>query len=87
MRVLHTSDWHLGITRRFLGEETQARFTQARFEAVRAIGAVAREEGCRFIVVAGDAFDSNQVDRKTVARALECLGALKVPIAAYCPRR
>jgi DNA repair exonuclease SbcCD nuclease subunit len=79
-RFLHTSDWHLGITRRFLGEETQARFTQARFEAIRAIGAVAREEGCRFIVAAGDVFDSNQVDRRTVARALEALGAVKVPV-------
>jgi DNA repair exonuclease SbcCD nuclease subunit len=79
-RFLHTSDWHLGMTRRFLGEESQARFTQARFEAVRAIGAVAKDEGCRFIVAAGDVFDSNQVERRTVARALEALSAVKVPV-------
>ena len=28
----------------------------------------------------GDVFETNQVDRKTVARALECLGAIGVPV-------
>ena len=44
MRFLHTSDWQLGITRRFLGTDAQARFAQARLDAVRALGRIAHPE-------------------------------------------
>ena len=47
---------------------------------MRAIGRVAREGGFAFVVVAGDVFESNQVDRKTVSRALEALATIPVPI-------
>ncbi|MFH0879752.1 MAG: DNA repair exonuclease [Lentisphaerota bacterium] len=79
-RFLQTSDWQLGMTRHFLSEGAQKRFSQARFDAVRALGRVAQEEGCLFVLVCGDAFESNQVDRKTVARALEALKDVPVPV-------
>ena len=53
MRFLHTSDWQLGITRYFLSEEAQARFTQDRIDAIRAIGRLAEVEKAEFVVVAG----------------------------------
>ncbi len=80
IRFLHTSDWQLGMTRHFLSEGAQARFSQARFDAIRTLGRVAKEEECRFMLVCGDAFESNQVDRKTVARALEALKDVPVPV-------
>jgi len=80
VRFLHTADWHLGMTRHFLGDEAQANFTAARFEAVRAIGEIAAREGCAFVVVCGDAFDSNQVDTRTVRRACDALAAIRVPV-------
>ena len=80
VRFIHTSDWQLGMTRHFLSEEAQARFTQARFDAIRAIGRIAVEERCEFVVVCGDVFESNQVDRRTVLRALEALGTVSVPV-------
>jgi len=79
-RFLHTSDWQLGMTRRFLSEGAQERFSQARFDAIRALGRIAAEEHCRFVLVCGDAFESNQVDRRTVARALEVLRDVPVPV-------
>lgn len=79
-RFLHTSDWQLGMTRHFLSEGAQERYTQARFDAIRTMGRIAKEEKCQFILVCGDAFESNQVDRKTVARALEALKDVPVPI-------
>lgn len=79
-RFLHTSDWQLGVTRRFLGPEAQARWAQARFDGVRQLGRLARETGCRFVVVAGDVFESNQVDRRTVSRACDALAAIPVPV-------
>jgi DNA repair exonuclease SbcCD nuclease subunit len=72
-KFLHTADWQLGMTRHFLSEEAQARFTAARIEAITSIGALAIEEGCSFIVVGGDVFESNQVERQIVVRSLEAM--------------
>ena len=79
-RFLHTSDWQLGMTRHFLSEGAQERFSQARFDAIRSLGRIAAEEHCQFVLVCGDTFESNQVDRRTVARALEALRDVPVPV-------
>jgi hypothetical protein len=33
LRFLHTSDWQLGMTRHFLSEGAQEKYSQARFDA------------------------------------------------------
>jgi len=73
VKFLHTADWQLGMTRHFLAGEAQARFNAARLEAVRRIGELAEAEGCGFVVVCGDVFESNQVGRRVVRRALEAM--------------
>jgi DNA repair exonuclease SbcCD nuclease subunit len=80
IRFVHTADWQLGMTRRYLSGEAQARFSQARVDAIRRIGVVAKEEGAAFIVVAGDVFETNQVEPKTVRRTLEALSEVSVPV-------
>lgn len=80
MRFLHTGDWQLGMTRHFLGDEAQARFTAARLDAVREIGRIAQREACDFILVCGDVFESNHLDRQVLLRALDVLGGLPVPV-------
>jgi DNA repair exonuclease SbcCD nuclease subunit len=80
LRFLHTSDWQLGMTRHFLSEEAQARYTQARFDVIRKMGRIAKEKQCQFMLVCGDSFESNQVDRKTVARAIEALKEMTIPV-------
>ncbi|MFQ5779154.1 MAG: exonuclease SbcCD subunit D [Nitrospiria bacterium] len=80
VRFLHTGDWQLGMTRHFFSEGVQERFAQSRFDAIRKLGRIAKEENCRFIVVCGDVFESNLVDRKTVSRALEALKDVPVPV-------
>ena len=79
-RFLHTSDWQLGMRRHFLDEEALPRFMQARLDAIGALGRLAQERECEFIVVAGDVFESNQIDRRTVRRALDELAAVPVPV-------
>ena len=79
-RFLHTSDWQLGVTRQFLDAESQARWAAARFDGVRNLCRIAKEEACEFIVVAGDIFESNQVDRRTVLRACEAMAEAAMPI-------
>jgi DNA repair exonuclease SbcCD nuclease subunit len=80
IRFLHTSDWQLGMTRHFLSEGAQERYSQARFDAIRTMGRIAKDQNCQFMLVCGDAFESNLVDRKTVARAMEALKEISVPV-------
>ena len=62
------------MTRHFLAGEAQARFDGARIDVIRTIGAVAVDEGCDFVLVCGDVFESNQVSRQIVLRAFEAMG-------------
>jgi DNA repair exonuclease SbcCD nuclease subunit len=77
---LHTADWQIGMTRHWLKGEAQARFDDARLEAVRSVGRLAAEHGCDFVVVSGDVFDANQLAPRTVLRALEALREVPVPV-------
>ncbi len=76
VKFLHTADWQLGMTRHFLKGEAQARFNDARLNAIEQIGSIAINEGCQFVVVCGDVFESNQVERQVLTRALERMGAV-----------
>ena len=80
VRFIHTADWQLGMTRHFLAEEAQARFSQARIDAIRTVGGIAHEADAAFVVVSGDVFETNRVDPRTVRRALEALADVSVPV-------
>ena len=75
VKFVHTADWQLGMTRHFLNDEAQAHFSGARIDVIQRIGALAVEEGCEFVVVCGDVFESNQVGRPVVVRALDAMAA------------
>lgn len=74
-RFIHTADWQLGMTRHFLGPDAQSRFTAARIEAIRTIGSLALAERCSFVVVCGDVFETNHVERQVIVRSLEAMAA------------
>ncbi|WP_040320165.1 metallophosphoesterase family protein [Aeromicrobium marinum] len=80
MKFLATADWQLGMTAHFLPAEARDRYRQARIDAIRRIGEIAAAEGAQFVVVAGDVFESNQLDRTVVARALTAMGEMPVPV-------
>lgn len=80
MRFLATADWQLGMSAHFLDDEARPRFHQARFDAVKRIGELADELDAMFVVVAGDVFESNQLDRAVIARAVEALNSYTVPV-------
>lgn len=79
IRFLQTGDWQLGMRRAYLSVEAQARYDQARLDAVAAIGRVAEEVGATFVLVCGDTFDSNLVDVQTAGRVLEVMRGCGVP--------
>ena len=75
VRFLQSADWQLGMTRHFLTGEAQARFSAARLDVIEQMGNLAVVEGCQFVVVCGDVFDSNQVERQVLMRAFEKMAA------------
>lgn len=80
MKFLHTADWQLGMTRRFLDADAQARFSAARRDAVAALGPLAHRTGAEFVVVAGDVFDANQLAPAVISQSLEAMRAIGVPV-------
>lgn len=80
VRFLHSSDWQLGMTRHYFDDGAQTRFTQARFDAIVRLAELAREHSAEFVVVAGDVFETNQVDRRTVTNALNGLAQMPCPV-------
>ena len=75
VRFVHSADWQLGRAPYFLSEEARARFSAARVEVIGAIAKLAVQEGCDFVVVCGDVFESNHIDRQVLVRALDKMRA------------
>ncbi|MCY4069457.1 MAG: DNA repair exonuclease [Acidimicrobiaceae bacterium] len=75
VKFLHTADWQLGMTRHFLDGDAQARFSAARLDCITVIGRLAEAEDCDFVVVCGDVFESNHIERQVLRRALDNMGA------------
>ncbi|MCI4011165.1 metallophosphoesterase [Brevibacterium sp. ZH18] len=80
MRFVATGDWQLGMTAHYLSAEARPRFHRARLDAVKRIGEIAAEQSCEFVVVCGDVFESNQLNRAIVSRTFEVLSAFTVPV-------
>ena len=80
MRFVHTADWQLGMTRHFLNDEAQPRYSAARRDAVAVLAALVAEVGAEFVIVAGDVFEHNQLAPHVVAQSLEAMRGIGVPV-------
>ncbi|HUF84625.1 MAG TPA: metallophosphoesterase, partial [Acidimicrobiia bacterium] len=80
MRFVHTSDWQLGLARYWFEPEAEARYQQDRLDAVRRLGEVGRGAGAELVVVAGDVFESNRVDGRTLRRGLDAMADVGLPV-------
>ena len=80
MRFVHTADWQLGMTRHFLNDEAQPRYSAARRDAVAGLAALVAEVGAEFVIVAGDVFEHNQLAPQVVAQSLEAMRGIGVPV-------
>jgi DNA repair exonuclease SbcCD nuclease subunit len=80
MRFVHTADWQLGMTRRWLGAEAQPQYSAARRDAVAGLGPLATATGAEFVVVAGDVFEHNQLAPKIISQSLEAMRAIGIPV-------
>lgn len=75
-RFLHTADWHLGMKYAQLGPKAD-RAREIRMETVERLLKTAKEKNVDFILVAGDTFDSNEVDSNTIREL--CTDLSKLP--------
>ncbi len=80
MRFIHTADWQIGMKRHFFDDDAQARFSDARENAIRRIGQVAHDMRAEFVVVAGDVFETHLLRPRTVRRALDAMAEIPVPV-------
>ena len=80
MRFIHTADWQLGMTRHFLDDDAQPRYSAARRDVVAGLGVLAQRTGAEFVVVAGDVFDANQLAPKVISQSLAAMGRIEVPV-------
>ena len=63
------------MARHYLGDDAQARFGGARLDVIERMVGIATSEQCEFVVVCGDVFESNQVQRQVLVRAFEKMAA------------
>lgn len=75
VKLLHTADWQLGMARHYLSHDAQARFSGARLDVIDQMARLAVTEQCEFVVVCGDVFESNQVQRQVLVRSFEKMAA------------
>lgn len=75
VKILHCADLHIGAAQTILGEKGLSR----RFEALitfENIIKLAREKNVKLILIAGDLFCSNSVERSAVNSVLECISGV-----------
>lgn len=74
VKFLHTADWHLGIRYTQLGEKAD-KARQIRIQTIQKLVDTAKNENLDFVLIAGDLFDSNDLDRRIVTTVVEILAS------------
>jgi len=70
---LHTADWQIGKPFGTVPGDAGAELRAQRFGTVSTIAALAQARGVDAVLVAGDVFDRNEVDDRTINRLLQAL--------------
>ncbi len=79
MKLLHTADWQIGMKASHVGE-AGTRVREERVAAARRVVEAARGAGADFILVAGDTFEDNGVDRVLVQKVADILAGFGGPV-------
>ena len=79
MKFIHTADWQLGMTAAHVGSAA-SRVREERLAAARRVVAVAQDQGAEFVLMAGDIFEDNGVERPLIQKVADILGGCQVPV-------
>lgn len=80
VRFVHTADWQIGYRAAWIPGDAGALVRDARLEAIRRIGQVARDADAAFVLVAGDVFEHHGLKPDTVHKALDAMAAVQLPL-------
>lgn len=78
-RFLHTADWQIGMKAAHVGE-AGARVREERLASARRVVETARKAGAEFILIVGDTFEDNGVDRILVQKVADVLAGFGGPV-------
>ncbi len=79
IRFIHTADWQIGMKAAHVGAIGQ-RVRDERLHAAKRVVEVAAEQNVTCIVVVGDTFEDNAVDRVLVQKTADILGGFAGPV-------
>jgi DNA repair exonuclease SbcCD nuclease subunit len=79
LRFLHTADWQLGMKAAHAGQAA-VKIREARLHVVNKIAGLATNHAVEVVLIAGDTFEDNAVDRRLVQRVADILSGFTVPI-------
>ena len=70
LRLIHTADWQLGKPYGRFDSDLRAVLTEARFDAIDALGRAAAENDAAHVLVAGDVFDTEGPEDRVIVQAV-----------------
>lgn len=79
MRFVHTADWQIGMKASHVGAAA-ARVRDERLAAAQRVVDAAHDVEAEFLLVAGDTFENNAVDRQLVQRVADTLARFRGPV-------
>ncbi len=79
IRFIHTADWQIGMKAAHVGSSAET-VRGERLKAARRVVEVAREREVDFLLVAGDTFEDNAVDRVLVQKVADTLAQFRGPV-------
>jgi DNA repair exonuclease SbcCD nuclease subunit len=79
VKFIHTADWQLGMKAAHVGGAA-SRVREERLAAARRVVGVARDQGAEFVLIAGDTFEDNGVERSLIQKVADILGSSRVPV-------
>lgn len=79
VKFLHTADWQIGMRAAHVGA-VGGRVRGERLQAARRVVTVANENAAEFLIVAGDTFEDNAVDRLLVQQVADILAGFRGPV-------
>ena len=81
VRFIHTADWQIGKPyHRVKDEQKRFKLRQERLNAISRIREAAQINGSKFVLIAGDLFDSPTPSSSSVTEVLEIIGEINVPV-------
>ena len=79
MQFIHTADWQIGMRSVHAGSAAQ-KVRAARLRAAERVCETATQERADFLLIAGDTFEDNSVDRQLVIAVAGILASLTIPV-------